>query len=105
MKFLRSGWFKFIILVVIIIGIATAFYFKEDENILYRTATVSKGNIESSVEGSGTITSVEARKIYSKVSSEVLSVLHKEGEHVNSGDVIAILDHDITYIFNSFGAM
>lgn len=92
MKFFKSGWFKFIILVVVIICIATVFYFKEDKPISYRTAVVSKGDIESSVEGSGTIASSEARKVYSKVSSEVLNVLHREGDFVSSGDVIALLD-------------
>lgn len=91
-KFLKSGWFKFIIFLIVIVLIAVAFYFKEDEPISYRTAVVSKGDIESFVEGSGAIEASEARKIYSKVASEVLNVFYEEGDFVNSGDVIAILD-------------
>lgn len=92
MKFLKSGWFKFIILLLVIVAISMMFYFKEEPPVTYRTATVSRGDIESSVEGSGAIESSEARKVYSKVSSEVLNVLHEEGDLVTSGDVIAILD-------------
>lgn len=99
MKFLKSGWFKFIIFLIVIILIAVAFYFKEEEPVSYRTAVVSSGDIESFVEGSGVIESSESRKVYSKVSSEVLNVLHNEGDLVNSGDVIAILDSS-NYIAN-----
>lgn len=92
MKFFKSGWFKFIIFLIVFICIAMVFYFKEDAPVSYRTATVSKGNIESYIEGSGVISASEARKVYSKVSSEVSEVFYDEGDYVNSGDVIAILD-------------
>lgn len=92
MKFLKSGWFKFIILILVIVLIAVAFYFKKDAPATYRTVDVERGNIESFVEGSGAIKSSEARKVYSKVSSEVLEIYHKEGDIVKSGDVIAKLD-------------
>lgn len=92
MNFLKSGWFKFIIFILVIVVIATIFYFKPEEATNYRTATVSSGDIESYVEGSGAIGASEARKVYAKVSAEVLEVLHKEGETVNSGDVIMRLD-------------
>lgn len=91
-KFLKSGWLKFIILLVIVVLILGAFYFKEDKPETYRTASVTKGDIESAVEGSGAVVSSESRKIYSKASSEVLSVLHQEGEFVREGEVLAILD-------------
>ncbi len=92
MKFFKSGWFKFIILLLIIVVIACVFYFKEDEVVSYRTAVVSKSDIESYVEGSGAIEPSESRKVYSKVPSEILEILHEEGDFVNSGDVLAILD-------------
>ena len=92
MKFFKSGWFKFIIIVVVIILIATIFYFKKDQGTTHRTAVVSKGDIESYVEGSGAIKPGESRKIYAKVSSEIKEVLHEEGDFVNEGEVIAKLD-------------
>lgn len=92
MNFLKSGWFKFIIFILVIFVIATIFYFKPKEPVNYRTATVSSGDIESYVEGSGAIGASEARKVYAKVSAEIIEVLHKEGETVNSGDVIMRLD-------------
>ena len=92
MKLLKSGWFKFIILLLVIIGIATAFYFKEEPAPSYRTASVSKGDIESSVEGSGAITASESRKVFAKTSAEVIEVLHEEGDMVKEGEVLARLD-------------
>lgn len=92
MNFFKSGWFKFIIFILVIVAIATVFYLKPKEPTNYRTATVSSGDIESYVEGSGAITAAEARKMYAKVSAEVTEVLHEEGEQVNSGDVILRLD-------------
>lgn len=91
-KFLKSGWFKFIILIVVLVGIATAFYWKEEPAPTYRTATVTRGDMESIVDGSGAITSSESRKVYSKASAEVLTVLHEEGDFVKEGDVLATLD-------------
>lgn len=92
MKFFKSKWFKFCIFIAIAVCLFSIFGLKEDKPISYRTADVTRGNIETVVEGNGTITSSESRKVISKVSSEVLQVLHKEGEYVNSGDVIALLD-------------
>lgn len=91
-KFLRSGWFKFVILLLVIILISVAFYFKKDEPKTYRTAKVTRGDIESFVEGSGAIVSTETRKIYSKVSAEVLDVFHEEGEFVKEGELLATMD-------------
>ena len=91
-KFLKSAWFKFFILLLVIIGIAMAFYFKEKPLPTYRTASVVRGNIESFVEGSGAITPSESRKVYAKASAEVLKVGHKEGDFVKEGEILAQLD-------------
>lgn len=92
MKFLKSGWFKFIILLAVVAFFMTVMAFKKEAPVSYRTAIVSRGDIESTVDGSGAISSSESRKVYSKVSAEVLSVSYDEGDFVSSGDVIAILD-------------
>lgn len=92
MKFFKSKWFKFILIALVLVLVVSIFSKPDDTSTNYRTVAVERGNIESAIEGSGTIKSSEARKIYSKVSSEVLEVYHKEGDKVNSGDVIAKLD-------------
>ena len=91
-KFFKSGWFKFIIVVLIFILISAMFFSKKDEPETYRTATVTKGDIEAFIEGSGTIVSSESRKVYAKAASEVLEVLHNEGDYVREGDVLVTLD-------------
>ena len=91
-KFFKSGWFKFIIVVLIFILLSAMFFSKKDEPETYRTATVTKGDIEAFIEGSGTIVSSESRKVYAKAASEVLEVLHNEGDYVREGDVLVTLD-------------
>lgn len=90
--FLKSGWFKFIVLIIVIFLISLMFYFKKDEPETYRTASVTRGDIEAFVEGSGAILSSESRKVYAKASAEVLEVLHDEGDYVREGEVLAKLD-------------
>lgn len=92
MKFLKSGWFKFIIFLIVFIIIAMLFYFKKEEPPVYRTTFVTSGDIDSFIEGSGVIRASDSRKIYSKVSAEVLEVLHDEGDMVSKDEVIASLD-------------
>lgn len=92
MNFLKSKWFKITIIAIIIVLAFILIKMNGKEIANYRTTTIKRGNIESVVEGSGAITSSTARKIYSKVNSEVLSIDKKEGEEVKSGDVILTLD-------------
>ena len=91
-KFFKSGWFKFIIFILIALLIFSLLFSKKDEPEAYRTASVTRGDIEAFVEGSGTIISSESRKVYAKVASEVLDVLHEEGDYVKEGDVLITLD-------------
>lgn len=92
MKFFKSKWFKFLIVALVLVLVIVLLGGKNDTSESYRTVAVERGDVESFVEGSGTIKSSEARKIYSKVSSEVLEVYYKEGDKVKSGDIIAKLD-------------
>ena len=90
-NFLKSKWLK-IILAVGIVLILIALFSKKEAPPTYRTASVIKGDLESFVEGSGALTSSESRKVYTKVSSEVTSVFHQEGDFVKEGEVLAKLD-------------
>lgn len=92
MKFFKSKWFRLLVIITVVIGVASVFNLKKDVATNYRTVTVNSGDIDSFVEGSSSVKSSEARNVYSKVSSEILEVLHEEGDLVMSGDVIAILD-------------
>lgn len=91
-KFLKSGWFKFVIFIIVFVVLALLLNSNKKETETYRTASVTRGNIEASVEGSGTISSSESRKVYAKASAEVLNVLHEEGDYVREGEVLAKLD-------------
>lgn len=60
----------------------------------YSSTTVTKGNIEVTVEGSGTVQSSGTQYTYAKSDGTVSAVYKNAGETVNAGDVIAVLTND-----------
>lgn len=56
------------------------------------THTVSKGNIKSSITGSGTIASSSTKNVASEVNADVLLVNVSVGDKVKKGDVLVELD-------------
>lgn len=89
-----------ILLVVVIVGGVSFYSFKNKSkfpvnavNAFSReTAQVSKGNIKSSITGSGTIASSSTKKVASEVNADVLSVNVSVGDKVKKGDVLVELD-------------
>ncbi len=57
-----------------------------------RTATVQKGNLQSTVSGSGAVYFTNDKVLYSKIGATVTKVNYKEGDTVKSGAVIAEFD-------------
>lgn len=86
-------WIKRLIFLILIVVIIFLLFFNKPEEIVnYRTATVSKGNIETIVSGQGTLVAKSERKEYSKVSSEVAEIYYIEGDNVEVGYPIIKLD-------------
>lgn len=88
----KRKYVKWIVIFIIIGIIAGVSVIKGTKAVEYRTYTVEKGNIETIISGSGTLSASSARKGYSKVSAEIQDVYFKEGDFVHKGDVILRLD-------------
>lgn len=80
-----------LLLIILIIGIYAKNSAKPTE---YRTFKVMKSDIETIIDGSGTISASESRKEYAKVSAEISDIYFKEGDVVKAGDVIMRLDSE-----------
>lgn len=85
---------KFLILFVVVVIVIALFTSNKSSSKEYRTFFAKKGNIESIISGSGTISASMSRKEYAKVSAEITDVYFKEGDEVKSGDLIMKLDSD-----------
>lgn len=59
---------------------------------LIRTATVFRGDLNTEIEGVGTVKSTSLELHYSPVATYVKQILLREGQLVNKGDTILILD-------------
>ncbi len=91
-EFLKKKWVKTILVVVILLVVVRIFFGGKSTQETYRTAEVSRGDIVSTVTGSGTIIASEARNEIAKVSGKVEEIYHMEGERVEKGQAILKLD-------------
>ncbi|PYG88750.1 HlyD family secretion protein [Ruminiclostridium sufflavum DSM 19573] len=57
-----------------------------------RTTKVTKGNIEVSISGSGTITSANTSDLMSNVEGKIIKAYFKEGDTVKEGDLLYEID-------------
>lgn len=64
----------------------------KDATSTYVTATVSKNTITNSISGSGSLASASSYDVTSSVNAEIKSVNVSEGDKVEKGDVLAVLD-------------
>lgn len=82
-----------LVLVVVIVGSYFLFFRnKSNAQVRYVTETIAKGNVVSSVSGTGQIESSDTLNINAKTSGEITSVSVKVGQSVNKGDLIATID-------------
>lgn len=91
-NFLKKKWVKITLLVVLTLIIVRVFVTENKDEESYRTAIVSKGDIVSTVTGSGTLGAAEARNEFAKVSAKVEEIYYREGDTVEKGDNIIKLD-------------
>ncbi len=65
---------------------------KSSSTAAQRTAKVTKGNIEVSITGSGTITSANTADLMSNVEGKIIKAYFKEGDTVKEGDLLYEID-------------
>ena len=95
MKKLKLSRKKLIGLIVVILVVALAVVFAVSaggSSSRYLETTVENRDIVSYLEFSGNIEAVDVSTVYSGVTAEVTQVLVEEGDRVEAGDVIAVLD-------------
>ncbi len=84
-----------VVLILIIVGVCGISSFNSHNTTFASTRepyTVKKGNISSSITGSGVIKSSSTKKVSSEVSADVLKVNIAVGDTVSKGDVLFELD-------------
>lgn len=65
---------------------------KNSSTAVQRTSKVTKGNIEVSITGSGTITSANTADLMSNVEGKITKAYFKEGDTVKEGDLLYEID-------------
>ncbi len=95
--FIKRKKILFIILAIIILGLAALFIFSpngsEDSNeTQYVSAAVEQGTITTSISGSGSLESASSYEVTSDVSAEIDEIKVEEGDTVEEGDVLMTLD-------------
>ncbi len=82
-----------IVSILIVVGAIVAFVVLSGKSkATHRTYKVSKGDIQTLITGSGTISAGESKKEYAKVSAEITDIYFKEGDIVKTGDIVLKLD-------------
>ena len=93
-EFFKKKWVRILLIILIILIIIGIILGNGNKEISYRTVAIGRGDIVSSLSGSGTITAVESRREIAKVSSTVEEIYFEEGDKVNEGDPIIKLDSE-----------
>jgi HlyD family secretion protein len=88
---------KIAIVIAVVAGIAGAFMgynalFGNDETESINTATVTKGDLTVSIEGSGAIEAMEMYEISSLATGDILQSDFEEGQEVKKGDLLYVID-------------
>jgi HlyD family secretion protein len=91
LNFLKNKWVILVIIIAAVVAVA-AFTIRGKEKSQYFTSTVSKGDVSSVVEATGTINAVTTVQVGSQVSGTILNLYADFNSRVKKGQVIAKLD-------------
>jgi len=65
---------------------------KASPNLLVATAAAAAGEVESHLELGGVLLPIQTADISSRVTGQVVSLPHKTGDQIQSGDILMVLD-------------
>jgi HlyD family secretion protein len=91
MKFLKNKW-TIIGVLVVAIGLLTAFSYESKKTPQYFTEKVQKGDIQNVVQATGTINAVTTVQVGSQVSGTIQTLFADFNSHVKKNQVIAQID-------------
>ncbi len=95
----RRRWIIWLVIAVVVIG-GILYISAKAKNALadlatgYESKTAALGEIQVMVNGSGAVESKDSETLYVDYASEVKDVIAEDGDTVNAGDVIAVLESD-----------
>ena len=91
MKYIKTKWFVFAVLLAAI-GILTAFKLESGKAPQFVTEKVQQGNIENSVQATGSITAVTTVQVGSQVSGTIQTLSADFNSHVKKDQIVAQID-------------
>jgi HlyD family secretion protein len=91
LNLLKNKWVLLVIIIAAVAAVA-AFTIRGKEKAQYFTSTVSKGDVASVVEATGTINAVTTVQVGSQVSGTILNLYVDFNSRVKKGQIIARLD-------------
>ena len=91
MNLLKNKWVLLVIIIAAVAAVA-AFTIRGKEKAQYFTSAVSKGDVASVVEATGTINAVTTVQVGSQVSGTILNLYVDFNSRVKKGQIIAKLD-------------
>lgn len=96
-KMSRKKWIA-LVAVVLVVAMAVVFGVNAGGGSQYLEAVVENRDIVSYLEFSGNIEAADVSTVYASVTAQVTEVAVEEGDRVEAGDVIAVLDSsDVEY--------
>ena len=92
----KKVWPWILILVVVLVAAAVFFLYTTNKNTTatFQSYTVTRGNVESTITGSGTLQANDIENIDLPDNILVSQVLVKEGDVIQKGDTLATLDYE-----------
>jgi len=91
MKYLKNKW-TIIGMLLVAIGLLTAFKLEQTKSPQYYTEKVQKGDIQNVVQATGTINAVTTVQVGSQVSGTIQTLFADFNSHVKKNQVIAQID-------------
>lgn len=88
----KKNFFIIAGIIVVIGGIVTTLFIKQDNNVPYELATVQKGNIIQEVSASGKVESPTKIDLHFRSSGKMIAMSTKVGNKVSAGQVLAKQD-------------
>ncbi len=102
-SFLKSKWFKWIVIILIIAALVSAYFIHKnikakqeaEAAATSNTAVVTRGDITVKITGSGTVEPIETYNIIPTVSGTIDADYYEEGDYVEEGAVLYRFDSTV----------
>lgn len=80
------------LLVIFIVAVSAFLLFSEDKKEIYQTVVLTRGDLNKQVQATGKLDAVRKVDVGAQVSGQLQTLYVKEGDKVNKGDLLAVID-------------